>query len=876
MGGSVSKGDPVSNQKLVNAVESDNVTAAQVVLRSGEASPSVEFPEELFFSLSREHSLGNSLLHACMYRSQNMLIELLYFGADVDARNSRFETPLHLAAELGKKHLVKLLLEKNSKTSNVDFLNRTAFHRAIISDQVEVLDALKPDKAVLNARDDYGSTPLHYAVAFGSRNAIKWLLERGVDLTLQNSWKQTPGKLASDLGYSKNNISLISGERSRVEHPVKIPQHVELIRNIWKGLPGRLREASLDPISLKKEIPREVWGHDVRRNTLLHLAAARANRSKIQELLSLQASPAIMNSKGETPVHISALLGEDECCQDLLEHERSLVHAVDCLGQSPLHKAVVGGKLSTLHILDRFAADVLVNAPDNEGRTPLHLAVLLERSEIIKWLIDKGASLTLRTQRGKTAADLAESLKWPSEFIAFLKNEEDPKKFHDALENLNMPSCGLLLAVVLGNAKATLDRLYAGGANLNDPVLRDMPNLRALWTIEGNRLLHLAALTSSFFVEKLIEYGSDPKEKNACGEIPLHLAAEAGMYRCVELLLKRGYVNDVDSKGRTPLHRAVMNNHILILEALKKYKADLNATDDHGSTPLHYAVAYGCPEAVLWLLENDVDLTRKNHWGQTPKDLAMKLGYGPYMVELVACPTVKDKNTIEVPVFVELLKAVWEGRLCFSQDIQFPKDLLEKEVPLELWGDDVRNITPLHYVAAHRQPALVEELLNLGASTGAKNHRGETPLHLSSKFGRDGSCRVLVKRHQALVFERDDVGYTPLHKAALNDQCSTMDILKQGQCDINAEDNEGNTALHLAVILGKEEAVKWLIKNGADVSVRTGLGYKASQLAKKAGKMSMAELLRSCESSPSAPVHSEESCAPLYSLPGKEELNLPD
>jgi len=51
--------------------------------------------------------------------------------------------------------------------------------------------------------------------------------------------------------------------------------------------------------------------------------------------------------------------------------------------------------------------NININCRDNEGLTPLHLAILSDKTRIIKKLLRKGANKEIKDNKGKTPSDLA-------------------------------------------------------------------------------------------------------------------------------------------------------------------------------------------------------------------------------------------------------------------------------------------------------------------------------------------------------------------------------------------------------------------------------------------------------------------------------------
>ena len=69
---------------------------------------------------------------------------------------------------------------------------------------------------------------------------------------------------------------------------------------------------------------------------------------------------------------------------------------------------------------------------------------------------------------------------------------------------------------------------------------------------------------------------------------------------------------------RTPLHYAVRNARLDMMELLVAKGADVNAQDITGMTPLHIAAWMGFREEAQWLLEHGATLEPRDNFGDTP------------------------------------------------------------------------------------------------------------------------------------------------------------------------------------------------------------------------------------------------------------------
>lgn len=95
----------------------------------------------------------------------------------------------------------------------------------------------------------------------------------------------------------------------------------------------------------------------------------------------------------------------------LLAHPktRSLVHAKDSVGATPLHRAMAlaGGDRLVRTLVDVYHADI--KACDFGGDTPLHWAALGGRASVdtLQFLVDEGADATAKNKQGFTPRELA-------------------------------------------------------------------------------------------------------------------------------------------------------------------------------------------------------------------------------------------------------------------------------------------------------------------------------------------------------------------------------------------------------------------------------------------------------------------------------------
>ena len=252
-------------------------------------------------------------------------------------------------------------------------------------------------------------------------------------------------------------------------------------------------------------------------NTLLFEAARKGCVSALDALFKAGASRLARDRMGNTALAIAARMGRLGVVKALLE------------SASPDEAAQ----------LDR--ANVA-------GSTPLIQAVLADRGEVAKWLIDAGAKADAVNTQGETALSAA----------AFSSNIE--------------------LATLLLAHKARPDTIDATGKGV---------------------MVYAAARGATRIVEMLLDAGVDPNARYrsdltalmwAAGH-PDDTVADAGL-RTVKLLLSRGAKVDlVDDRGRSALMIAAGLGHGAITQALLEAGADRALRDKTGKSAADLAVS---------------------------------------------------------------------------------------------------------------------------------------------------------------------------------------------------------------------------------------------------------------------------------------------
>ncbi len=285
-------------------------------------------------------------------------------------------------------------------------------YQAIRNDDLASLRTLIKASGV-DARDKRGATPLMLAAAYGSLDAMKLLIDAGADVNAKNDFDATAllwctydlekVRLLVNKGANVNTMS----KQKRTPLLVAATHHggapvVKLLLD--NGAATAVRDATglsplsaaadaADPISLKLILTKDPHPHPMDLGRALQNASAVGDVSMIKMLLAHGA-----DVNATSPPQVGPGVKRGPVALGLF---------------TPLILATAYGGMGAVQTL--IDAGAKIDALDVRGMTPLMLAIATDRPDpgVVRLLVAKGASLTIKDRDGDTAVDWARKYNKP-------------------------------------------------------------------------------------------------------------------------------------------------------------------------------------------------------------------------------------------------------------------------------------------------------------------------------------------------------------------------------------------------------------------------------------------------------------------------------
>lgn len=246
-------------------------------------------------------------------------------------------------------------------------------------------------------------TPLHEACREGKMEMVRLLVETDPWLVY---------KVNQDNG-SALTVACERGKFDVVDYLLSFPR---LLMLELDGFTTSLHSAaSGGHTDIVKEIlkarPDFAWKKDLQGCSPLHLCCKKGHLEVTRELLRFDAElSSLQDNDGRTPLHWAAIKGRVNVIDEILSTSLESAEVITKHGETVLHLGVKNNQYEAVkYLTEMLNISKLVDRPDNDGNTALHLATAGKLSTTVIYLLKLGVDVNAINQKGQTALDVVES-----------------------------------------------------------------------------------------------------------------------------------------------------------------------------------------------------------------------------------------------------------------------------------------------------------------------------------------------------------------------------------------------------------------------------------------------------------------------------------
>ncbi|KAI9892918.1 MAG: hypothetical protein M1814_001077 [Vezdaea aestivalis] len=509
-----------------------------------------------------------------------------------------------------------------------------------------------------------------------------------------------------------------------------------------------------------------------------------------------------------------AIFCDHEAVVKLLLKRGADVEAKNICGLRALHIAAFKGRyLICRHLLDSEAD---IEAKGGAVETPLHWAAYMGHAPIVKFLIERGARID-----GKDRVSGWSALHWAAfgghEAVVNILVTEGMNKETSSSAPQKTQARFQLMWRKCKNIREHINN-SAMEASIADVPVPTTTSPQLLEKIRGEGLIHLVHQ-----MELLYEVETESQQ------IPIFSAVLGNQDRIARQLVNdRSFTHKSQSQW-TLLHYIAWTGNTAILKDFDQW-VDIN--EIWASRILHPCLLTAAQLKRIDRLLVNTEFTHQRMITSDAVFIAAIRGHARMVRQLIRIGLEPNGQT--------LVAAVVLGR----QDVVLL--LLEEGVSFE---EKRETWTVLSEAVDQGHLALVQILLEYGASGDIIDDHGETVLHLAARLGHEDIARLLLQNGASANMQNSRC-LTPLHVAAYEGYYKIARLLLEEGALVDYVDMSESTALHCAAKRGHTATVQTLLDNGASVDAIDKDGKTALDLAAEGNHSAIVTILAKATEKP--------------------------
>lgn len=336
-----------------------------------------------------------------------------------------------------------------------------------------------------------------------------------------------------------------------------------------------------------------------------------------------------------------------------------------------------------------------------------HNTELLYIEKIVEILLDCGGNVDIATF-------------WPCSLMLIATETENLALMQLLLErkanvdiwvsNLGISHLTPLHVACRSGKALSIRMLLRAGANINDQSVYN----------EGEKRLHTAVKDQErygWLIPMLLVHEALTELRDCRGHTPLHNAARLNRFHAARALLESGADTEATTaKGDNPLNIDLRVGSREVALVLLTHGADVHCTCSDAPCAIYKAVQHGNDEIARLLLENY----------SAGEDVNKRGIHNCSILHMLAGSSISDSK-------------LYDMLLAYSFNIDAPND----------YGG-----TPLHWAATKGNVLLLTKLIEKGAMTQLRNHKGLSPLDIAKETRHWQVIELLGRMRKSKIWWR--------------------------------------------------------------------------------------------------------------------------
>ncbi|CVL09843.1 uncharacterized protein FPRN_13401 [Fusarium proliferatum] len=693
-------------------------------------------------------------------------------------------------------------------------------------------------------RDIFGWTALHYAA---SCKEFEFFDERQHPVMPNND---LPGDLKALLQHDHPQTWWLDNFGRSPVHVASLTGNHSFLEKVLGSLLVKELRSSL-----------EAKGSDGMTPVHLAMVGGHANCiAVIKKAINLQELELPMDAWKRNPIHLAVAKGEYGCCKELIcdESLNFKPYALDIHGRSLFsYLDEANGEQRSVGCLLLKVHSKLFNNKDNEGQSVWHYGIKFLGEEAIDILQDQHLStINASNNSGQTPLHLAIQLQSQRIFSRLLKIGAEPG-VNDAGDQ-----SPLMFACSRGEAKMVRSIL-----DIKRKTAKDEDKY-------GKSSLHYAIECKSCndedrekIVKSLVSAMKriDIEDKQGC--TPLHLACQSSKSSIVSILIEKGANPDIkDDKGNNALHYSVglwpqpgvatsTWREEIAEKVLKRSPACIRDQNENGHTALFLALLRNEEEASIFLLQNNAD----------PQVISDKEPVSPFMwacqhggpltfISMVMLMAGQQNSKIDLNKGDAVFNQSPLAWACEGNRTEVVKMLLvtsksaqlQEKLDLNKRATGYRNTTPLHHALIEKNHDILKLLLDdprITRGLGATDCDGLNLLEFAFERSDQRCLTTLLLHHhtKSAVFFMDGWEIIIQKHASL---VNNLELWHEWERSILDPKRKVLFPIHKLAEAGRQEAIESLLHIGMNVHELDGDNWTPADVAAGYHHKELEELLR--------------------------------